>query len=183
MICIKQDLLCPFLQDVIQVPGPQNEPAGSAQNTPYIIYYTMLKKTFLSGSKSCCLLPCIFKSTWSHKNSYLCALFSETVFTYLLHGSEFKYTGSVPKNEGSILLEICPTPNRTLNLHDSVNKYKTDIRMYLLMLSCYMNFLICRLKLFCRSVITLDSNRSSSPPKYFSVLCELPNKPTVYENT
>jgi len=29
---------------------------------------------------------------------------------------------------------------------------------------------------------TLDSNRSSSPPKHVSVLCDLQNKLTVYEN-
>ncbi len=27
-----------------------------------------------------------------------------------------------------------------------------------------------------------DSYRSSSPPKYISVLCELPNKLSIYEN-
>ncbi len=82
----------------------------------------------------------------------------------------------------SIVLEKCPTPNPTLNLHDSVNKYKTDITMYLLMQPCHINLLICIFELLCRSVVTQDSNRSSSPPKYVSLLCELPNKPTVYEN-
>ncbi len=47
---------------------------------------------------------------------------------------------------------------------------------------CYLNFIICRFELFCRTVITLDSNQSSSSLKYVSVLRELPNKPTVYEN-
>ncbi len=31
-------------------------------------------------------------------------------------------------------------------------------------------------------MITQDLNRSSSPPKYVSLLRELPNKLTVYEN-
>ncbi len=39
-------------------------------------------------------------------------------------GSEFIYPGSVPKNECSIVLEICPTPNPSLNIPDSVNKCK-----------------------------------------------------------
>ncbi len=97
-------------------------------------------------------------------------------------GSEFKYPGSVPKNECSIMLEIWPTPNQTLNLPDSVNKYKTDIKTFLLMQLCHFNFLICRFELLYWTVITQDSNRSSLPPEYSSVLRELPNKLTVYEN-
>ncbi len=80
------------------------------------------------------------------------------------------------------MLEIWPTPNQTLNLPDSVNKYKTDIKTFLLMQLCHFNFLICRLELLYWTVITQDSNRSSLPPEYSSVLRELPNKLTVYEN-
>ncbi len=47
---------------------------------------------------------------------------------------------------------------------------------------CRFNFFICRFELLCQTVITQDSNRSSSPTKYIFVLCELPNKPTVNEN-
>ncbi len=54
-------------------------------------------------------------------------------------GSEFKY----PKNECSIMLEICPTPNSNLNLHDNVDKCKTNIKTHLLMQPCYLNFRIC----------------------------------------
>ncbi len=70
------------------------------------------------------------------------------------------------------------------NMPDSVNKCKTDAKMYLLMHLCYFNFLICRFELFCQTLITQDSNRiqSSSSAKYVSVLRELPNKLTVYEN-
>ncbi len=77
----------------------------------------------------------------------------------------------------------CPTPNPTLNLPDSVEKFKTDIKTYLLMQPYHFNFLICRFELLCRTVInvTQDSNQSS-PPKYVSVLHKLPNKLTVYEN-
>ncbi len=96
--------------------------------------------------------------------------------------SEFKYLGTVAKNVCSIMLEICPTPNPTLNLPDSVNKCKTDIKTCLLMQPCHFNFLICRFELFCRTVITQDSNLSSSPPKYISVLRELPNKLNINEN-
>ncbi len=39
-----------------------------------------------------------------------------------------------------------------------------------------------RVQLFCRTVFTQDSNQSSSPLKYVSLLCELPNKPTTYKN-
>ncbi len=79
---------------------------------------------------------------------------------------------------------LFPTSNPTLNLPDSVNKCKTDIKTYLLMQTCHFNFLICRFKLLLRAVInvTRDSNRSSSSPKYVSILREQPNKPTVYEN-
>ncbi len=45
-------------------------------------------------------------------------------------GSEFKYPATVAKNECSIVLEICPTPNPTLNLSDSVDKCKTDIVLF-----------------------------------------------------
>jgi len=48
---------------------------------------------------------------------------------------------------------------------------------------CHFNFLISRFELLCRTVITQDLNRSSSTLKYVSVLRELPNKLTVYENT
>ncbi len=89
---------------------------------------------------------------------------------------------TVAKSQYSILLEICPTPNPTLNLPDCVNKCKTDIKMYLLMQPCHFIFLICRFELLCWPVITQDSNRSSSPPKYVSMLRELPNKRTFYEN-
>ncbi len=44
--------------------------------------------------------------------------------------------------------------------------------------------LICRFELLCQIMIsvTRDSNRSSSPPKYASVLRELPDKLIIYEN-
>ncbi len=75
-----------------------------------------------------------------------------------------------------------PTPNPALNLPDSVNKCKTDIKTCLLMQPCHLNFRICRFELIWRTVITRDSNRSSSPLQYASVLRELPNKLTIYEN-
>ncbi len=108
-------------------------------------------------------------------------------FYYIASGtycgvSEFTYTGTVAKSECSIMLEIFPTPNPTQNLPNSVDKCKTEIKTFLLMQPCYLNFLICRLELFCRTVVARDSNRSSSPLKNVSVLRELPNKPTVYEN-
>ncbi len=43
-------------------------------------------------------------------------------------GSEFKYPGPFPTNECSIVLEICPSTNPTLNLPNSVNKCKTDMK-------------------------------------------------------
>ncbi len=80
------------------------------------------------------------------------------------------------------MLEICTTPNPALNLPDSVDKCKTDIKTHLLMQLCYLNFLICRFELLRRTVDTRDSNQTSSPLKYVSVLRELPKKPTLYEN-
>ncbi len=47
--------------------------------------------------------------------------------------SEFKYPGTIAKNVCSIMLEICPTTNPTLNLPDSVDKCKTDIKTHLLL--------------------------------------------------
>ncbi len=44
-------------------------------------------------------------------------------------GSEFKYPGTVAKKTNALfVLEICPTPNPTLNLPDRVDKSKTDIK-------------------------------------------------------
>ncbi len=56
----------------------------------------------------------------------------------------FKIQISVPKRLCSIMLEICPTLNPTLNLPNRVNKCKTDIKAYLLMQPFHFNFLICR---------------------------------------
>ncbi len=44
-----------------------------------------------------------------------------------------------------------PTPNPTLNLPDSVNKCKTDIKTYLMMQPCHFNFLIYSFELLCRT--------------------------------
>ncbi len=89
--------------------------------------------------------------------------------------SEFKYSRTVAKN-------VCSIENPTLNLPDSVDKCKTDIKMHSLMQPCCLNYFICRFELLCRIVVTRDSNRSSSLLKYVPVLCELLNIPTMYEN-
>jgi len=133
-----------------------------------------MTKCPLSGTKTPVqyINPGMFLLFW-HRYVLMC-------FYYF--GSEFKYLGTVTKSLCSILLEICPTPNQTLNLPDSVNKCKTDIKTYLLMQTCHFNFLICRFELLCQTVITRDLNQSSSPPYSVSVLREQPNKLTVYEN-
>ncbi len=77
----------------------------------------------------------------------------------------------------------CPITNSNLNLPDSVNKCKTYIKTYLLIQPCHFNVLVCRFELLYRTVITQESNWSSSPFKYISVLRELQNKLTVCENT
>ncbi len=79
------------------------------------------------------------------------------------------------------MLEIFPIPNPTLNLPDSVDKCKTDIKTYLLMQLCHFNFLICRFELFCRTVVTRDLNRVLKSPtsRYF---VSYTKEPTVYEN-
>ncbi len=110
---------------------------------------------------------------------YILLCFYDVATETYCGGSEFNIRGlSLKVNALS-----CPTPNPTLNLPDSVNKCKTDIKTYLLMQPCYINFFICRFELLCQTVITRDSNRNSSPHKYISVLRELPNKLTVYENS
>ncbi len=57
-------------------------------------------------------------------------------------GSEFKYPRSVAKVSCSIEMENNKpaTPNPTLNLHNSVNKCKSDIKT--LMQPCYFNILM-----------------------------------------
>ncbi len=99
-------------------------------------------------------------------------------------GSEFKYPWTVIKNECSIVLEICPTPNPSLNLPDSVNKCKTDIKTHLLMHPCYLNFLICRFELLYRTVVTRDSNQNTSlySVNYQTNLQPTNLQPTVYKN-
>ncbi len=86
--------------------------------------------------------------------TYCCVfimLLQVRIAVFLLRCFEFKYPGTIAKNECSIVLEICPTPNPTLNLPDSVDKCKTDIKMHLLMQPCHLNFLICRFELFCQT--------------------------------
>ncbi len=68
--------------------------------------------------------------------------------------------------------------------------HQTQTQTYLIVITnaklpyttSHFNFLICRFELLCRIVITQDLNRSCSPPKYISVLREIPNKLTVHEN-
>ncbi len=72
--------------------------------------------------------------------------------------------------------------HQTQPLTYSIVLCKTDIKTHLLMHPCYLDFLICRFELFCWTVVIQNSNLSSSPPKNVSVLRELPNKLTVYEN-
>ncbi len=127
-------------------------------------------------------------NTWTLAHFYYidigtyCCIFMKLLQKRNAASSEFIYPGSVPKNECSIVLEIYPTPNPSLNLPDSVNKCQTNLKTYLLMQPCHFNFLICRFELFCRTLITRDSNRSSTSLKYVSILRELLNKLTVYEN-
>ncbi len=59
-----------------------------------------------------------------HIGTY-CCVFKKVASGMYCSGSEFKYSGTIAKNECSIMLEICPTPNPTLNLHDRVDKCKT----------------------------------------------------------
>ncbi len=58
---------------------------------------------------------------------------------------------------------LFPTSNPTLNLPDSVNKRKTDIKMYLLMQTCHFNFLICRFKLLYEPWLTLHGIQTGAP--------------------
>ncbi len=75
-------------------------------------------------------------NTWTLAHFYYvdigtyCCIFMKLLQKRNAAGSEFIYPGSVPKNECSIVLEICPTPNPSLNIPDSVNKCKTDAKTY-----------------------------------------------------
>ncbi len=78
------------------------------------------------------------------------------------------------------MLEICPTPNPTLNLPDSVDKCKTDIKKAFV--DATVSF-----ELPYMHIWTALSNRSYTgfKPELLTSqvrLRELPNKPTVYEN-
>ncbi len=141
--------------------------------TQFYVHYCMFHRSFkekcpLSGAKTQVKYVNHGMFYYVDIGTYCCVYYSATE-TYS-GGSEFKYPGSVPKSECSIMLEICPTPNPTLNLPDSVHKYKTDIKPNSLMQLCRFNLLMFRFELLCQTVITRDSNRSSSPPKYISVL-------------
>ncbi len=110
-------------------------------------------------------------NTWTLARFYYVDKCTYCCFYYVAKGTycggwEFKYPGSVPKNECSIVLEIYPTPNPTINLPDSANKWKTDIKTCLLMQPCHLNFLICRFELLCWTVITQDLNQSFTLPRY-----------------
>ncbi len=161
-------------------------------------------------------------STWSHKNTYLCALSVRHRFTYRtarfaavskrnVHWVSLKHRLNTWPPASFYYVDIAVfllcfyryvlrrfriqisgvyryklmlyhALHQTQPYPDSVNICNTDIKTYLLMQPCHVNFLMCRFELFCRTVITQDLNRSSSPLKYVSVLRELPNKLTVYEN-
>ncbi len=70
--------------------------------------------------------------TWTLAHFYYIHIDTHCCFYYVTSGtycsSEFKYSGTVTKNVCSIVLEISPTPNPTLNLPDSVDKCKIDIK-------------------------------------------------------
>ncbi len=100
-----------------------------------------------------CVNPGTFALCW-YRHVLLC--FYLRCFRNVLRRFRFQYLGAVAKNVCSIVLEICPTPNPK----DSVEKCNIYIKMHVLMQPCCLNFLICR---FCWSMITRDSNRSSSP--------------------
>ncbi len=71
------------------------------------------------------------------------------------------------------ILEISPTQNPTLNLPDSVNKCKSDIKTHLLMQSCYFNFLM---QIW---AVLLNHSFIGFVPELF----KLPSKPTELENS
>ncbi len=159
------------------------------------------------------------------KNSYLCALFSETVFTYLtahfavvskrnVHWVVLKHrfnTWTLARLYYFHIGTYCcvfikllqeriaavqnsniqgplkwmlyrvgnmPNTNTTLNLPDSVDKCKTDIKTFLLMQPYHLNFLICRFELFC----TLRLSSTSRSLYSVSYRTNLPSmKPHRYE--
>ncbi len=65
---------------------------------------------------------------WLHKYMYILLCFYFVATETYCGSLEFKYTGSVAYLKVNAL--SCPTPNPTLNLHDSVNKCKTDIKTF-----------------------------------------------------
>ncbi len=125
-------------------------------------------------------------NTWTLAHFYYvdigtyCCIFMKLLQKRNAAGSEFIYPGSFPKMNALSCWKY--TLHQTQNLPESVNKCKTYLKMYLLMQLCHFKFIICRFELLCQTVITLDLNRSSTSLKYVSVLCELLNKLTVYEN-
>ncbi len=99
---------------------------------PYSTFHRSFKeKCPLSGAKT--------QVQYVNPGTFLLCSYRHVYFYYIasgmyVGGSEFKYPETrYPKNECPIVLELCPTPNPSLNLPDSVNKCKTDVKTYLLM--------------------------------------------------
>ncbi len=80
------------------------------------------------------------------------------------------------------MLEICPTPNTTLNIPDSVNKLQSWYKNVFVdaTVSFQLPYMQMRIALFNRDYTGFEPELLAS---YVSVLLELPNKLTVYENT
>ncbi len=122
------------------------------------------------------LSSCLFTHTHTHTHTHTCTCTHARFWSYIQPGLKkictsvrhrFMYltTHFAAVSKRNVhwvvlkhVLEICPTPDPTLNLPDSVNKCKTDIKTYLLMQLFHFNFL----ELLCRTVITQDSNLSTS---------------------
>ncbi len=70
------------------------------------------------------------------------AVFSLCCLRYVLPPFIIQISGECRYRLSSMKLEVSPTPNPNLNLPESVNKCKSDIKTYSLMQPCYFNFLM-----------------------------------------
>jgi len=111
-----------------------------------------------------------------------CCVFIKLLQEHIAAVQNLNIWGQLLKCMLSIVLEIFPTPNPTLNL-SNIDKCKTDIKMCLLMQSCYLNFLICWFELFRRTLVTQFRNRAprltSTSPCSVSYRTNLPSMKTL----
>ncbi len=110
------------------------------------------------------------------------AVFSLCCLRYVLLPFIIQISGECRWRLSSMKLEVSLTPNPNLNLPESVNKCKSNIKRIRWCSHAILTSL-CRFELFCWTVVWRDSYRSFSSPKCNAVSRELPSKLTELVNS